>query len=114
MTCEVRHGASLDTNINPQNYHPLIKEDQYEYLSYELGRLFHHHHSAAGRHESLKAMTKVINSLASATSATSTDSLHSDEDGLLRFGTRFHVPDNKDLRLMVTRNAHHIIARHPG
>lgn len=61
------------------------------WISYELGRLFHHHHSA-----------------------TSADSLHLDGDELVRFGTRFFVPNDKDLRLMVTRNAHHIIAGHAG
>lgn len=35
--------------------------------------------------------------VASATSATSTDGLHLDKEGLVRYGTRFSVPNNKDL-----------------
>lgn len=106
------HGASLDINANPQNFRPLIKEDQYlgsamslDITSTISGLLL----------DSMKDDEESDKLVASATSATSTDGLHLDKDGLVRHGTRFFVPNNNDLRLLVTRNAHdHITAGHPG
>lgn len=105
-------GSSLDGTFNPNNFRPLIRDGQYLGIATTMEITSN---IPAMLLDGMRENEEAPKLVEQAHSADNNSPLNLDTNNNLRYNNRLCVPDNNNLRTLITKTAHdHRLAGHPG